>query len=515
MKKLYLASIWILFPVLLQAQSWSALTSGTNNTIYAMATDYDNELLYVAGKFTTAGGSPHNYIAIWDGMSWQNVPGNFDARIYALEFFNGELYAAGDFETIDNDTINKVAKWNGTSWIGFGSGFNGTVYSLEMHQDNLYAGGSFTHSDTIYVPKIAQWNGDTWLSVGIGTNLKVRALKSIDDTLYVGGAFTNAGNSTINRIAKWDGISWHSMGIGMDYDVYDIDIFQGEIYACGWFSPSPSKYISKWNGTAWVGVGGSGTNARVTDVLVLEDVMYATGTFTAINGNTLHRIAKWDGNDWTGFDQGFSGGTLQEGYALAYLNDEIYVGGDFNNASGVSSSNIAKWGTICEAPLVDWTYHQSNDTLIFNNLLEGAISWNWNFGDGNTSTSFNPSHKYNVSGNYAVCLTASSGCATSTDCDSILVSNANFITSRALKPLLISVNPNPTKGNISISTEDNSILIDNITVFDMLGNVVFSNRKLDQSKTTISTDSFPAGTYFVQATFGGITKTEKVIKADN
>lgn len=40
----------------------------------------------------------------------------------------------------------------------------------------------------------------------------------------------------------------------------------------------------------------------------------------------------------------------------------------------------------------------------FNNILSGAISWFWNFGDGNTSTLQNPFHTYTTIGNYNVTL---------------------------------------------------------------------------------------------------------------
>lgn len=41
--------------------------------------------------------------------------------------------------------------------------------------------------------------------------------------------------------------------------------------------------------------------------------------------------------------------------------------------------------------------------------INGATSWLWNFGDGNTSTQQNPSHTYQNEGTYTVSLTASNG----------------------------------------------------------------------------------------------------------
>ncbi len=52
-----------------------------------------------------------------------------------------------------------------------------------------------------------------------------------------------------------------------------------------------------------------------------------------------------------------------------------------------------------------------NEIIAFYNSSEGwNLSHQWDFGDGSTSTDFEPSHEYGVPGDYAVTLTASSEC---------------------------------------------------------------------------------------------------------
>lgn len=48
-------------------------------------------------------------------------------------------------------------------------------------------------------------------------------------------------------------------------------------------------------------------------------------------------------------------------------------------------------------------------------------SWNWDFGDGGTSTSQNPSHTYAAAGTYTVCLIISDGSCTDTSCQVLTV----------------------------------------------------------------------------------------------
>ena len=50
--------------------------------------------------------------------------------------------------------------------------------------------------------------------------------------------------------------------------------------------------------------------------------------------------------------------------------------------------------------------------IVFTNQSSGATSYEWDFGDGNTSSEINPTHSYQSPGTYTVKLTAIvEGCA--------------------------------------------------------------------------------------------------------
>jgi PKD repeat protein len=56
-----------------------------------------------------------------------------------------------------------------------------------------------------------------------------------------------------------------------------------------------------------------------------------------------------------------------------------------------------------------------NDLIVtFTNKTEGGTSFQWNFGDGNTSTVKDPTHTYSSLGEYTVTLTASNECGSNT-----------------------------------------------------------------------------------------------------
>lgn len=79
----------------------------------------------------------------------------------------------------------------------------------------------------------------------------------------------------------------------------------------------------------------------------------------------------------------------------------------------------------CQAAYT-WTADSNAlNSISFWDLSLGTINaWNWNFGDGTTSTAQNPSHTYAQNGVYNVCLTVSgANNCTSTFCDSVWVGN--------------------------------------------------------------------------------------------
>ncbi len=84
------------------------------------------------------------------------------------------------------------------------------------------------------------------------------------------------------------------------------------------------------------------------------------------------------------------------------------------NANGCKVSSKKAMNSIFSAQFeAEQTKLCAPGTVQFNALSELALSWQWDFGDGNTSTEANPVHVYQQAGNYSVQLIAgnSTGCA--------------------------------------------------------------------------------------------------------
>lgn len=382
--------------------AWSALGSGVNSSVRALAVDGAGQL-YVGGDFSTAGGVTANRIARWSGTAWANMGsgGNVgvNGSVYSLAIdSSGNVFAGGSFTSAGGVSANRVAKWNGTSWSALGAGTDGAVQSLTVDSSgNLYGGGAFTNAGGGAASRVAKWNGSSWSALGAGISVapSVVALDAqgslfvgasdstsnanlfswdgsswqsvvsgfngavrniaIDSLgrVYAGGNFTTIGTVAANRIALWDGTSWSPLGSGMTSTSGSASVGTlafdgaGNLYAAGTFTHAggtAANNIAVWNGTSWNAVG-SGTNASIgTIAFDGNGDLYVGGSFSTAGGISASHIAKWNGSSWSALGSGTAGGWINTVYALAAApNGDIFVGGYFTSAGGVTANNIAKW----------------------------------------------------------------------------------------------------------------------------------------------------------------------------
>ena len=144
--------------------------------------------LYAGGNFDTAAGVPAKGIAKWDGVAWSPLSSGFNNTAYALAVFDSgpgpELYAAGDFTIAGGVTAWAIAKWNGVAWSApVGLAVNGYIWTMTPFDDGtgdaLYFGGNFAVNSN---HDIARWNGQSLTPVpGLSSNGTLRALAGFDD----------------------------------------------------------------------------------------------------------------------------------------------------------------------------------------------------------------------------------------------------------------------------------------------------------------------------------------------
>lgn len=391
---------------------WSALGSGVSggNMTRVLAIAFHGNEVYVGGDFSSAGGIPANNIARWNGTQWSavgNGPGGVVNDIAVGP--NGEIYVAGSL------SLGHIAKWDGNAWSALGGGVSGVVFpgvavqaiDVAVKGNEVYVCGPFARAGSVQANQIAKWNGSEWSSLGGGitqTNGEwISSVEILGDNLVAGGLFYSINNVKTNCIATWDGTRWLPMGpanndglTGVANDgywgVWDLAVIGNNLYAAGGFERAggePANNLALWNGSTWtalqsssgranqylaaVAVSGSATYVASWGLLAVGDVVtnsiakfengawsalgsgfdatvqdivtsasgevYVGGQFSIAAGVSANRIIKWDGTTWSALGSGLDG-TVR---ALVVRGSEVFAGGNFKTAGGVAASGIAKW----------------------------------------------------------------------------------------------------------------------------------------------------------------------------
>jgi PKD repeat protein len=162
----------------------------------------------------------------------------------------------------------------------------------------------------------------------------------------------------------------------------------------------------------------------------------------------------------------------------------------------------------------------------------------WSFGDGDTSHTKSPTHKYKSFGLYNLCLTItdSSKNCTSTYCDSIgLDSNGKLLKTQGFNLIVfeekdvlsvsdindlkqIQIYPNPSEGSVNISLNSNSNDPLYIEVFNALGQSVITDKfelLNGPNQMKIDLNGHMVGVYFIHLRQGNQNITKRVLIHNN
>ncbi|HAN71502.1 MAG TPA: hypothetical protein DCQ36_07920, partial [Actinobacteria bacterium] len=363
--------------------------SALNNKVYSML--QNGNTVYVGGMFTSAGGSAAaSYLASFDATNpsatWQPVTnaalaaGSGYTYVSSMARTGTDLYIGGRFA---QGTLNNVAK------VALGSGAatgldGGTVaYNVSGNTERdveeiavignkVYVGGGFagvsdgtgTVADTA---GIAAWDTTTtnWGALDSGfaddanTAPNTNGMVAVANDLYIGGQFLGGkdGGTTIasKRVIAWSDATstWSSMngGFGQGLVASMANSTTGHVqglFAAGNFTSSDAtptvtfNGLAKWNSVsaAWETIsspsGVSGGSA-VIEAMAFDAAgdLYVGGNFTSAGGVSANNIAKWDGTSWSALTCGPINGVNDTVRAILPQSDgSLIIGGFFTNAGG-------------------------------------------------------------------------------------------------------------------------------------------------------------------------------------
>ncbi len=163
-----------------------------------------------------------------------------------------------------------------------------------------------------------------------------------------------------------------------------------------------------------------------------------------ITDNSSFDVIDWD------WDFGNGNTSNSSSPAIQHYSDGTYsISLDVINSSGCSNYTMEQIN-VYKSPLPNFqpTEVCVNESSIFNDLSqsnEPIVSWNWDFGNGNTSTLQNPSFNFGSAGMFDVILSVSTAHCQRSDTLQVLVDslpNADFLVSDSIGCSPLSVNFN-------------------------------------------------------------------------
>lgn len=343
--------------------SWSALSTGfTNNQISALA--IFNDTLYAGGTFTTAGGSPANYLAQWTGSSWVAV-GSLNSPVTSMAVYNNELYIGGQFS-------GAITRYNGSVFntVGPLNSINGQVYALQVYNNELYIGGTFSSVTGLTgASRIVKWDGSTYTRVGSANDLNdtVSEFGVYNNNLYIGGSFTNAaGISGANYVAQWNGSTYSLVGTASAFNgnVGAFATYNGNLYIGGNFTAvagiASTRGVVQWNNASFSSIGSFSSD--VYALCAHDGELYIGGAFTNAGGiSGANKIVRWNNAalNLVGASNSISNGWVT---SMISFNSSLVVGGDFTDAGSIATADRVVQFTP--------TYLQTTPTQAFD--IQGA-----------------------------------------------------------------------------------------------------------------------------------------------
>ena len=220
---------------------------------------------------------------------------------------------------------------------------------------------------------------------------------------------------------------------------------------------------------------GSDTTTQTVVVITSPSAGFSADVTSGCAALTV-QFTNQSSSNATSFDWSFPGGdpssSTDENPTVTYNSPGTYdVTLIVSNAAGSDTMTITNYIDVSTVPTAGYSSSANGLTVSFTNNSTGATSYNWDFGDNNSSTETDPTHTYDEDGEYEVVLTATNDCGSVTDTQIVIVVTApsagfSANTTSGCDPLTVQYtnqsSPNATSfdwdfpgGNPSSSTDEN------------------------------------------------------------
>ncbi|MFO0750486.1 MAG: hypothetical protein U1F43_33180 [Myxococcota bacterium] len=374
---------------------WSAMGDGLPLNVQTLTRGEGGDV-YAGGRAQSGGfgfGGP-GPISKWDGTAWSPIGWTDEfAPVWASAWVGGELVVGGEFTAVqtadqtDSVEASYLARWDGSAWHAYENGPDGPVYAIAVHDGELCVGGLFANPGS----NVACLGPSGWHALGDGLDSQVNVLYSeAPGKLMAGGYFDfgdpagppeqfMVGLGRYDSAAPADGWKPVAGGVmdGAITTVWEIAPAGGNaLWIGGCFkgvnaaAPVAVSNLARLDGTKWTAIGGvtnevgvsldsevgvrsvvpslaAGVGDDSLDILI--GGLFSTVTPPDSDPVTALNVARHSPDSgWTALVSvsGPNLGVPGTVNSLSYGPDgDLYIGGYFTSAGGVTTPNVARLGT--------------------------------------------------------------------------------------------------------------------------------------------------------------------------
>jgi hypothetical protein len=356
---------------------WYALGDGITGNVYAIATD--GEDVYVGGLFvaTDADGKEYRYIGRYNkntntwhtlgsGVMRPNDPDKIERGVSVVKLIDGEVWIGGYYVNAggiaDADVLalwdTKTQKWESVGQI-YTIDPNGetNIYEVEPFGNGVYVHGYCAFSNSIR--RHAVFDNGAWKALPVisanETAQFARGIVDGSDIILVRGrdglhGLPGVPDST--HAVRYNGSNFTPIPGKIPYRSIPgrLAIVKGElVVGLQTQGGAEHPYVIKHNGSAWVEVGPRLNSIGVNALAVIDGDLWVGGRIERIEGDPLpiNGFARFDGTNWKSVGpsgNGLMGGSITRVSAVAIWKGKLYIGGDFEDASGDPEADyVARW----------------------------------------------------------------------------------------------------------------------------------------------------------------------------
>ncbi|MEM6343317.1 MAG: choice-of-anchor J domain-containing protein [Bacteroidota bacterium] len=144
--------------------------------------------------------------------------------------------------------------------------------------------------------------------------------------------------------------------------------------------------------------------------------------------------------------------------------------GTITDANGCQISESFMLGAQDTFPVAAFDFMPVGSTINFNSLSTNTTSYLWDFGDGNTSTSTNPTYVFATNDTFIVTLTATNDCGMSVLSDTIVITQVGI--EEEWLSQQIGLYPNPNQGSFELHFDNLQLKAIRLRVHNLAGQIV-------------------------------------------